>query len=79
MTYSTASDASRNFAKLLRQVENGERVTITRDGRPVAILSPVGDTDGSRERARERMMDLLRRGIPIGFTGGVDRNDIHGR
>lgn len=37
----SATEADRNFSKVLRDVEGGERVTITKDGKPVAVLSPT--------------------------------------
>ncbi len=37
----TATEASRGFSGLLDAVEGGESVTITRGGRPVAILGPA--------------------------------------
>lgn len=76
----SATDAGRNFSKLLRDVESGERVTITKDGKPVAVLAPAGTPNSeSHETARLRMLALLREGLPLGFSGGVDRDDAHAR
>ena len=36
-----ATEAMRRFSALLREVENGETVIVTRHGFPVARLSPV--------------------------------------
>jgi prevent-host-death family protein len=36
-----AYDAKTHLAQLLDRVERGERITITRHGRPVALLVPV--------------------------------------
>jgi prevent-host-death family protein len=36
-----AAEAKTHFLKLLTQVENGEIVSITRHGKPVATLSPI--------------------------------------
>src|SRR5260221_10501781 len=80
MGWISATDANRNFSKLRRQVENGDRVTITKEGRPVAVLTPGGERDTpGREAARQRMLTLLRQGLPIGFAGGLDREDLHRR
>lgn len=39
-----------------------------------------GAPDGDhRRKARERMMALLRDGLPLGFGGGVDRDGLHSR
>ena len=36
-----AYDAKTNFSRLLEEVANGEAVTITRNGVPVAVLTPA--------------------------------------
>ena len=36
-----AYDAKTNFSRLLEEVANGEPVTITRNGVPVAVLTPA--------------------------------------
>ena len=76
----SATEANRNFSKVLRDVESGASVTITKDGKPVAVLVPAGSPDlGGCEKARQRMMALLQEGLPLGFTGGVDRDELHAR
>jgi prevent-host-death family protein len=47
--------ARTRFAKLLARVEKGECITITRHGKPVAVLTPVQDT------ARENIEALIER------------------
>ncbi|MEU3098824.1 type II toxin-antitoxin system prevent-host-death family antitoxin [Streptomyces sp. NPDC006967] len=37
----TAREFTRNASKYLAAAERGERITVTRNGRPVAVLSPV--------------------------------------
>ncbi|WP_203350180.1 type II toxin-antitoxin system Phd/YefM family antitoxin [Streptomyces sp. S-9] len=37
----TARDFSQNASKILAAAERGERITVTKNGRPVAILWPV--------------------------------------
>jgi prevent-host-death family protein len=37
-----AYEAKTHLPKLLSRVEKGERITITRHGVPIAVLSPVG-------------------------------------
>ncbi len=76
----SATEANRNFSRVLRDVEGGARITITKDGKPVAVLAPAGAPDaGAREKARQRMMELLREGLPLGFAGGLDRDELHSR
>lgn len=43
MTVVASRDLRNHTADVLRQVAEGERVTITVNGRPVAELSPVGN------------------------------------
>ena len=38
-----AYEAKTNLSRLLERVERGERITLTRHGRPVAMLVPVED------------------------------------
>lgn len=77
----SAAEASRDFPKMLREVQDGTRITITKDGKPVAILSPadVSAADTDRGTAHRRMMDLLAQGLPLDFRCGVDRDDVHSR
>jgi prevent-host-death family protein len=48
-----ASEANRSFSELLRRVQNGESVSVTRHGRPVARIIPAED-DGAIEERRQR-------------------------
>ncbi len=76
----TATEANRHFSRLLRDVENGGRVTITRDGRPIAVLAPYRvEERHPNASALKRLEKLLDEGLPIGFTGGLDRDEIHRR
>jgi prevent-host-death family protein len=50
----------------LRRLENGETITVTRRGRPVAIVMPV-EPQGDRLTARLR--ELVARGV-IQWSGG---------
>lgn len=45
-----AYQAKTHLARLLKQVEAGETVTITRNGRPVARLAPIGDARDAVKR-----------------------------
>ncbi|MGL5828125.1 MAG: type II toxin-antitoxin system Phd/YefM family antitoxin [Angustibacter sp.] len=55
----SATRASRSFATLLREVERGESVVITRGGREVAMLGPVPVANGEAIAAllMERAVD----------------------
>lgn len=56
----SAADANREFSKLLRRVREGQTVTITSHGRPVARLVPVSVVDRMREAARKALFRRLR-------------------
>ncbi len=76
----SADDAGRNFDRLLAQVEAGQSLTITRDGRPVAVVTPVEPAAASdRDALHQKMMELMRKGIPIDYQGPLDREALHRR
>ncbi|NYV73220.1 type II toxin-antitoxin system Phd/YefM family antitoxin [Streptomyces sp. UH6] len=41
----TAYEFNQNASKILAAAERGESITVTKNGRPVAILSPVSGKD----------------------------------
>ena len=66
-----ANDAKALLSKLLDRVEKGERFVITRHGRVVARLTPVGTRDEKNIRRaiadlRSFRDELARRGVRIG-------------
>ena len=64
-----ATEAKARLAELLRSVEFGEAVAITRHGRTVAHLSPPGTSgDNARKTAVERLRAWRRRRPPVGLT-----------
>ena len=77
----TAADANRYFSKLLREVQEGEAVTITSRGKPVATLQPInGGDDAEKLRKQEAWRDFLEHlrtrpslNIPITWT----RDDVY--
>ena len=50
----TATQAARNFANILDQVERGETIVITRDGVPIGRLTPERRTSAERLKAALR-------------------------
>jgi len=60
-----AFDAKNRLSELLDKVERGEEVVITRRGKPVARLVPVG-SGKDRERAREAARRLRERAKTTG-------------
>jgi prevent-host-death family protein len=59
--------AKTQLSQLLDQVEKGEAVTITRHGRPVAVLAPVAPA-GPRKTGEDWLADAkrLRKGVSLG-------------
>ena len=73
--------ANQQFSRLIREVEAGEDVVITRRGRPIARLVPHrADKAADPEwvAAYERMMELLEEGASLGGLR-VRRDDLYDR
>jgi len=77
----TLREANQTFARCIRAVEAGEDFVITRNGTPVARLSPISRhrvltlvQQAAWQRTRERMQ----RGWDIG-AGPLDRGVLHER
>ena len=66
MTEVGAFEAKTHLSHLLERVERGETITITRHGRPVARLTPIGRS--SRDERLRAIEDLkrLRAGQTLG-------------
>jgi prevent-host-death family protein len=67
MTSISVQDARAHFEDVLEQVENGETIQITRDGRPIARISgvPAFDPDEAERAAREWIVRRDRRGSSL--------------
>ncbi len=73
--------ANQQFSRLIREVEAGEDVVITRRGRPIARLVPHrADKAADPEwvAAHERMTELLEEGASLGGLR-VRRDDLYDR
>lgn len=69
MAHYGVAEAKNKFTHLLDRVEDGERVVITRHGKPVAELRPVHSF--SWEERKARMLEVSARAAerpPIGMT-----------
>jgi prevent-host-death family protein len=74
-------EANQRFARCIRQVELGAEYVITRNGRPVARLVPIGGRrtlTAAQEAALARTRSRMAKGWPIG-AGPVDREALHER
>ncbi len=77
----TAREANQQFSRILNAVADGQEFVVTRNGVPVARISPER-TDGRRQlseaqrRILERSRSRLIGGSP-GEEGGLDRAKIY--
>jgi prevent-host-death family protein len=55
----TATEANRDFSKLLEQVANGDSVNITKHGEIVATLVPAAKNLKSMEEAKRKHIESL--------------------
>jgi prevent-host-death family protein len=74
-----AREANQRFSELLREVESGKEITVTRNGKPVARIMPAArktPTGKAREKAIDDMVAAMRKGLNLGgrkFT----RDEMH--
>ena len=82
MKRTTARDANQNFSKLLAEVEQGETVLITKNGKTVAELRPRADDprqDPEWRAAYKHMMALMRKTPDTGYrVGKITEDDKYG-
>ncbi len=74
-------EANQSFARCIREVVAGEEFVITRNGKPVARLSPVSGRrvlTPEQEAAWERLKAAMEKGWNIG-AGPLDRDALHER
>jgi prevent-host-death family protein len=65
----TLREANQAFSRCVREVEAGEEITITRKGRPVARLVPVGAKrvlTPEQQVARTRALARMKKGWRLG-------------
>jgi len=77
----TLREANQSFARCIREVEAGEEFVITRNGTPVARLTPVGKRrvlTPQQEAAWARLQAAMEKGWDIG-AGPLDRDALHER
>ena len=77
----SAADANRQFSEILGRAADGETVTITRRGAPVAQLIPyhrAAGEDGTGDGAWERLVVILEGGLSLG-GGRFERETLYER
>jgi prevent-host-death family protein len=61
----TATEANRDFSKLLEQVVDGDTIKITKHGKVVATISPEEQPRANMEELRRLHLAELRSRVPI--------------
>lgn len=78
-----AAEANRSFSELLRRVQNGESVSVTRHGRPVARIVPAEDVSDAavRRRRSQQAAAYLKRASarPVVDIGPWTRDELYER
>jgi prevent-host-death family protein len=77
----TLREANQAFARCIREVEAGAEYIITRNGEPVARLTPIAGhrvLTARQEAALARTRARMESGWPIG-AGALDREALHER
>jgi prevent-host-death family protein len=61
-----AYEAKTHLPALLERVARGERITITKHGKPIARLVPIGRSDPDRRREAIRQLKEFAKGHTLG-------------
>jgi len=64
MTNVGSFEAKTHLPRLLRDVERGQTITITRRGRPIARLVPIRQDDSEQARAAADRLKRFRKTTP---------------
>ena len=78
----SARQANHAFSELLSQVERGEKVLITKRGKPIALLSRYRPPPLTTERqaAIDHAIEVMARGLPWGAAWrAFTRDEMHER
>lgn len=60
MKVMTASEANRQFSKVLRDVSHGTSITVVSRGKAVATIAPAKTRSPHREAAKKKLIERLR-------------------
>ena len=72
----TASEANRQFSAVLRSVTQGERITVTSRGKPVATIAPAREPAAGASAARRRLLEHLR-GVRAAGRRSWSRDELY--
>lgn len=72
-------EVNQHLARYVKAVEAGERIVITRRGRPIALLSPVPQQEKALSAAQEEALErLLNQSYHLGGQA-PSRDELHER
>ncbi len=72
----SAADANRKFSQLLQGVRKGRSYVVTSHGKPIAKLSPIGETGNVEVSARETLLARLRK-QPVTRAAPWTRDELY--
>ncbi|MFH2129500.1 MAG: type II toxin-antitoxin system prevent-host-death family antitoxin [bacterium] len=72
----TAAEANRRFSAVLREVSQGEEMTIVSRGKPVATIGPVKTDSPERRVAIENLINRLKK-REISGSRNWTRNELY--
>ena len=72
-------ELNQHLARYIKAVEAGERIVITRRGRPIALLSPLSQQEKGLSAAQEEALErLLSQSYHLG-SRAPSRDELHER
>jgi prevent-host-death family protein len=72
----TSSEANRTFSQILQRVRHGHSYLTTSNGKPVAKISPVDESEKTKASARKALLARLR-GQPVVKAGRWTRQELY--
>lgn len=72
----SATDANREFSRVLNEVANGDTYIVTSHGKPMIKMVPVApdDTAGEKQRKLRALLDRMA-ALPVRHRGRITRDD----
>lgn len=72
-------EVNQHLTRYVKAAESGERIVITRRGKPVALLSPISQQEGSLSAAQQAALErLLSQSHHLGGKA-PSRDELHER
>lgn len=74
-------EVNHNFAQYIHSVEKGNKVIITRRGKPIAMITPLNDVTQltrQQQKARKNLFSIMEKGLSL--KGEIfSRDSLHER